>query len=834
MLNKLKDFSSFKTDLESVSMSHIQPLHIKSVRSNKLALSLRRQRFNFCFLCLFSSGALLSQSNGTLKGTVIDAGNKDLIVGATIMDAADKSYGAVTDLNGNFEFKLPAGKHLIVCSYIGMAADSFKVFIDSGSVSVYNVLLHSTARNLNIVVVSAGKFEQKLEDITVSMEVLQPDLIRQKNTTSIDKALESVPGLNILDGEPQIRGGSGFSFGVGSRVATLIDGMPILSGDAGKTEWTFIPLENIEQVEVIKGASSVLYGSAALSGTINIRTAYAKEKPVTKAILYSGIYSSPANPAAKWWSGTAGFSGASAFHSEQVKQIDYAIGLNGTYDHNFIGPNQKTGNKFIPIDSSITEKTVAQRSARFNFNFRWRPKKITGLAVGLNGNFMQSHNNFSLVWGNDSNGIYKSYPHTMTIQDITMGYLDPFLTYYTANGFKHTIRGRLFYTQNNLGNNESNLSEVYYGEYQFSKELNSFEGLNFTGGVVMNQTYVQSNLYAASGTQNNHLENWAAYTQLDKKIWKVLNLSLGFRGEYFRINGTEDVLKPIFRSGLNLKLAKATFLRYSYGQGYRYPTITEKFIFANSGGITVYPNPQIQPETSWNTEVGLKQGFKIGNFYGYLDAAAFWQEYSNTIEYVYAVWRPDSVGFKFVNTGDTRVRGLDFSVMGEGKITKNILLSILGGYTYCVPQSINPNYVFAHDNPASGITPNQLSYSKTSTDTTNNILKYRFQHVAKIDVQLTWKAFSIGWSSRYYSFMQNIDMAFYYLDQPNQPGSGIKDYRARHDKGVFVHDARISYKLSKHYRTALVCNNLMNLEYSLRPLKIEAPRTIALQFSGEF
>jgi outer membrane receptor protein involved in Fe transport len=774
------------------------------------------------------------QSMGILKGTVMDARNRDYLTGATILDAANKSYGSISDLNGNFEFKLPCGKHQIMCSYVGMKPDTFRVQIDSANVSVYNVLLTSTSKTLNIVVVSAGKFEQKIEDITVSMEVLRPELIEQKNTTSIDKALEQVPGLNILDSEPQIRGGSGFSFGVGSRVATLVDGMPILSGDAGKTEWTFIPLENIEQVEVIKGASSVLYGSSALSGTINIRTAYARDKPVTKGLLYSGVYSSPADPSAKWWTGTAGFSGASAFHSEHIRQIDYCIGINGTYDHNFIGPNQSTANKHISIDSTITERTVAQRSGRFNFNFRWRPKKLEGLSLGLNGNFMESHNNFSLVWGNDSNGIYKSYPHTMTIQDIRMCYLDPFIHFYSKNGFKHTLRGRWFYTENNLSNNQSNLSNVYYGEYQFAKELNTIEGLNFTGGIVMNQTYVHSNLYAASGTKDNHLENWAAYTQLDKKLWKVLNLSLGFRGEYFRINGTEEVLKPVFRSGLNLKLAKATFLRYSYGQGYRYPTIAEKFIFTNSGGITVYPNQQIQPETSWNTEVGLKQGVKVGSFYGYVDAAAFWQEYSNTIEYTYAVWRPDSVGFKFTNTGDTRVRGLEFSFMGEGKLGHDLGLTILGGYTYCVPQSVHPDFVYAQDNPAQGIAPNPLSYAKTSTDTTNNILKYRFQHIAKMDLQLSWKMFSVGGSIRHYSYMQNIDQAFYNLDQPNQPGSGIKEYRKKHATGATVYDVRIGWKIAKHYKAAVVVNNLLNLQYSLRPLKIESPRTLALQVACEF
>lgn len=70
-------------------------------------------------------------------------------------------------------------------------------------------------------------------------------------------------------------------------------------------------------------------------------------------------------------------------------------------------------------------------------------------------------------------------------------------------------------------------------------------------------------------------------------------------------------------------MAQATFLRYSYGQGYRYPTIAEKYIFTNAGGITIYPNPEVKPETSWNTEVGLKQGFKIGMFQGFADIAVF-------------------------------------------------------------------------------------------------------------------------------------------------------------------------------------------------------------------
>ncbi|OFY84050.1 MAG: hypothetical protein A3F72_11765 [Bacteroidetes bacterium RIFCSPLOWO2_12_FULL_35_15] len=777
---------------------------------------------------IFSSAFLPAQEYGILKGEIMDAFTKEAIVGAAIYDANDITRGVISDVNGNYELRLNLGKHKMICSFVGMKADTFSVYIDSMKTSEYNVLLKSTATQLQTMVVSAGKYEQKLEDITVSMELIKPALIENKNSANIKSALEQTPGLNILDGEPQIRGGSGFSFGVGSRVAILIDGLPALAGDAGRAEWNFIPVENVEQVEIIKGASSVTYGSSALSGSINIRTAYPADKPVTKVNVSSGVYDSPSVDSAKWWKGTANFSNFSFLHSEKFGHLDLVIGGMAIYDHGFIGPPSKHLTPGLNDDTLITEKQVGERTGRFNFNLRYRPAKIPQLNFGINGNFMKSINNFSLVWDNDSTGLYRAFPHTMTLQDQTILYIDPFINYYTTSGLKHSLRTRYYYTKNDLTNDQSNETNVLYSEYQFSKQLTHIEGLNLTGGIVMNQTYSHAQLYNNGVSPNNHLQNYAAYTQLDKKIWRVLNASLGFRGEYFKMNNEEYVAKPIFRSGLNLKLAKITFLRYSYGQGYRFPTITEKFINTSTGGIAVYPNTQLRPETSWNTEVGLKQGFKIKNFVGFVDLAAFWQEYQNTIEFVYAFWNKDEYGgylpgFKFVNTGDTRIRGLDASLVGEGKITKDFKIDIIAGYTYTLPQSINPNNVFATDS-----LPNKMTYINTSTDTTNNILKYRFQHIAKVDMQLSYKMFSIGGSWRYYSFMKNIDYAFYYFDQHILP-SGIKKYRKEHNKGTQIIDARIAYNITKKLKAAIVVNNVMNQSYSLRPLKIESPRTFSIQ-----
>lgn len=784
----------------------------------------------FLFLFAGLSFILHAQNYGVLKGAVMDGISKEPVTGATIYDANDITRGVVSDVNGNYELRMNTGKHSMICSFVGMKPDTFSVYIDSMKTSEYNVLLKPVIAELTTMVVVAGRYEQRLEDITVSMEVLKPSLIENKNSTNIKSALEQTPGLNILDGEPQIRGGSGFSFGVGSRVAVLIDGLPALAGDAGRPEWNFIPLENVEQVEIIKGASSVTYGSSALSGSINVRTAYPKDKPETKATLYSGIYDAPSADSAKWWKGTANFSGFNFLHSQKFGQLDLVISGMGIYDHGYIGPPSHHITPGLNDDTLITESQVGERTGRFNFNLRYRPKNFPQLNYGINGNFMKSTNNFSLIWDNDSTGLYRAFPHTMTLQNQTILYVDPFINYFTKNGLKHSLRARYYYTLNDLTNNQSNETHVVYSEYQFTKAFLAISGLNVTGGIVLNQTYSHAALYNNGISPDNRLQNYAAYTQIDKKIWKVLNASLGFRGEYFKMNDEEYVSKPIFRSGLNLKLAKATYLRYSYGQGYRFPTITEKFINTSTGGILVYPNKDLKPETSWNMEVGLKQGFKIRNFAGFIDLAAFWQEYQNTIEFVYAFWNKDEYGgylpgFRFVNTGNTRVRGLDASLGGEGKISKDLTINILAGYTYALPQSVDPHNVFATDS-----LPNKMTYINTSTDTTNNILKYRFENIAKTDLQITYKIFSIGGSWRYYSFMRNIDYAFYYFDQHIIP-SGIKKYRKEHSGPTNIFDARIGCNVTKKLKVAFVVNNLFNLSYSLRPLKIESPRTFALQLA---
>ena len=697
------------------------------------------------------------------------------------------------------------------------------------------------------------------------MEVLKPNLINNKNTTSIETALEQVPGVTIIDNDPQIRGGSGFTFGVGSKVAIVLDGLPMLSADAGRPEWNYIPVENISQVEIIKGTSSVLYGSSAINGVINIRTAYPTSEPKTVINYSAGGYSSPAQPAQNWYDGSIpGFMNLNFLHSEIVhKNIDLVIGGNFNIDQGYIGPYPAQG--YLPPDlktalllpdtiPALSNKDMLKERARLNFNLRIRSKKVAGLTYGINGNGMYNKTNMALAWLDDSSGLYKSYPGAVLLETQTFFNFDPFIKYDAGNGVTHSLETRVFHTNNNVAgygsnldtqSNQSTRGTIYYAEYQLQKKYPQL-GATFTGGLVTDIANSHSQLYDSSGTPDNRIMNLAGYIQLDKKTWDILNLSGGVRYEYYQVNNQQGVSTPIYRAGASLQVLKGTWIRTSIGDGFRYPTITERYISDKAGLFGIFPNPNLLPETSKNFEVGIKQGFKIGDCMGYLDVAGFQQTYHNTIEYLFGVWDPtvSLVGFKFVNTGDSRVSGADISMAcATPESNKNFGITALAGYTYVDPVSLTPNYIYAVTKSIQSNVPgDSISYKNSSLNPAGNVLKYRFKNMIKLDIETRIHKFAVGVSYRYYSKMQNIDTAFAEIEGLTKfinssysqfQTISIVNYWQTH-KSFSVFDARISYKLSRKHKLSIICNNIFNVAYFLRPLKIEPPRSTAVQYVYTF
>ena len=255
------------------------------------------------------------------------------------------------------------------------------------------------------------------------------------------------------------------------------------------------------------------------------------------------------------------------------------------------------------------------------------------------------------------------------------------------------------------------------------------------------------------------------------------------------------------------------------------------------GNFGVFPNPEIKPESSWNAEIGLKQGLKFGKLYGYFDVAVFWQEYQNTIEYLFGFWGDDPTdpsnifGFKFLNTGDSRVLGIDVSFSGKAKLGKNTEMVFMTGYNYIIPKTLSPDFIYATD-----FTGRKYSYNSTSIDSTENILKYRFLHNVKLDVEIKIKKkFAIGVSAKYFSKILNLDGVIGEFEtattSPGVQNIEYMDYFNLHRFGNWIFDARVSYAFTDLHKIAVIASNVLNRSYTLRPLKIEQPRTIMLQYT---
>ncbi|MBK9488675.1 MAG: TonB-dependent receptor [Haliscomenobacter sp.] len=260
-----------------------------------------------------------------------------------------------------------------------------------------------------------------------------------------------------------------------------------------------------------------------------------------------------------------------------------------------------------------------------NLNTRYRLNKRLTLGVNLN---LNGGNNSSFFFWKADSLKYSPFPGTVSKNQPLRFNIDPHLTYYDGSGNRHKLLSRYLKVENRVSNGRSNFSEQYYLEYQFQRNIKAID-LNVTAGAVYIGSDVEAELY---GDTTFHSRNLATYIDFEKRFGTKLTVSAGFRYESNLINNPgfiypggvvepsqEKEAKPVLRLGANYQIGDYSFLRASWGQGYRFPTIAEKFIFTNLGGFNISPNPDLQSETGWSTELGIKQGLKLGSLKGFLD-----------------------------------------------------------------------------------------------------------------------------------------------------------------------------------------------------------------------
>ncbi len=747
------------------------------------------------FLCCL--GNVFGQ---TFTGKVIDAVSKEPLIGANIVNS--NGQGTTTDVNGLFSFSKLENFEVFAISFIGyetLTTDTIAINKSQTEPAVFELI--PSASSLGEIVISAGKFEQRLEEVTMSLDILKPSLIEDKNQVRLENTLQQAPGVNVTDGQANIRGGSGWSFGTGTRVQTLVDGIPLISGDAGQALWDLVPIQSLDRVEVLKGASSVLYGSAAMNGVIHAITHPFPEKFSLNVNLYSGWYDTPKRNYLKWWDGPQLNSGIN-FDLQQIINPNNAFVLSAGYisDDGF---------------RYLEEGTLTRMFGKYLH----KSKRIKGLEASLSSTVNYADHGDALMWESDS---FAYIPGDSAITR-TYGwdfYIDPNISYRHGH-FKHNVMGRYLQLNNNAKSSEAdytNASEQFFLQYLLQYYYTS--KLVVTAGYSTTHTTSNSIVFVGRHQASNN----AGFLQADYKPLEWINLNAGVRLEEYTLDDRYQK-EPVFRGGVNVQIIKGTNARFSYGEAFRFPAISETFTTTSFGAISVFPNEGLNPESGNSIELGLRQMFYSKKIKGYIDFSVFQMHYYDMIEFTFGSWGKVvppgyGLGFKPLNVGETKIKGFEVATALEGKVNSKLAYRLLAGYTYTLPQVLYPDSAFAQDQNG-----NDLTYTLSSSDTSNRILKYRYQDLFKVDLQINYSQWHGGFSMRYNDFMQNIDRLF------NDRIAGVKKNRQRNYNGDFVLDVRLGYQINKKWQVDFLVNNVLNEEFMIRPGYLGEPRSYTFKIN---
>lgn len=179
-----------------------------------------------------------------------------------------------TDSRGQAAFMVLAGVHTMTATKIGYRPDSTRLAIGAGQDTVIALRLTREAVTLEGITVSSTRSERRIEEQPLRVEVLAREEVEEKllmTPGDISMMLNESGGMRVQNTSPSLGGANVRIQGLRGRYSLLLsDGLPLYGGQAGGLGLLQVPPMDLGQVEVIKGAASALYGSAALGGVINL------------------------------------------------------------------------------------------------------------------------------------------------------------------------------------------------------------------------------------------------------------------------------------------------------------------------------------------------------------------------------------------------------------------------------------------------------------------------------------------------------------------------------------------------------------------------------------
>lgn len=542
----------------------------------------------FLFFGLFAKAQSLFEVNGTVfsEGQPLAFSNVYL---------ENSTTGTITNENGIFKLtNLKPGSYTLVASFTGYGTSKKRVQITNKNLQIkFNLVEDNSLQE--VIITGTLKAVSRLES-PVPVEVYSTTFLKKNPTPSVFEALNNVNGVrpqlncNVCNtGDIHINGLEG------PYTLVMIDGMPIVSGLSTVYGLSGIPNSLIEQIEIVKGPASSLYGSEALGGLINIITKLPENAPLFFAESFGTSWG----------------------------EINFDLGVKANVGKNatvLVGANYFKYDQLIDNNNdNFTDLTNQDRISLFQkWNFKRRNKRNFSLAGRY---FYEDRWGGELQWNKSFRGGDEVYG-----ESIYTSRFEIFGNYQLPLSEK--IDFQFSYSdhdQNSVYGNTPYLAKqrIGFGQFIWDKKIKSHDLLL---GAAIRYNYYNDNTTATILADETAIPS--LFVQDEIGFNNKQSLLLGMRYDYNSRHG--NIFTP--RIAYRFKPTDDDIIRLNAGTGFRVVNLFTEEHAALTGAREVIIKDELNPEESYNITLNyLKKLYLKNGMYFTIDTSAWYTYFANAI-----------------------------------------------------------------------------------------------------------------------------------------------------------------------------------------------------------
>lgn len=508
------------------------------------------------------------------------------------------------------------------------------IFIQSENTFLADTLVLRN-NQLDEVVVTGARIPMRRNVLSVPVSVVSRETIEQSfETNLLPTVMQQVPGLFVTS-----RGMAGYGVSTGAagginlrgfggaagRVLILIDGHPQYATIYGHPVADAYLASEAQQVEVHRGAASVLYGSNAMGGAINIITRKAVEDGNNLNVRMMG--------------GSYGTQRYSLTHSHRKNRLSSVVSANfeSTEGHR---PNSdfQLWSSYAKIGYNVNKNWDATANVSLSKSQGGNPGAVSKPMLEGRANVLRGMLGVSLA------NHYKNTNGAINL-------------YY--NGGKHKINDG--YSEGEVPQPFLFHSTDYMSGVNVYQTISPFKGNSITAGIDVK-------IYGGNAYRNPETEHYADHVELNEvagylsahqSLGKIM-INGGIRLENHNLYGIEWVPQ----AGVSMEVARDTHLKYSVSKGFRTPNMRELYMFAPA-------NEELLPEHSWSHDVSLLKQFMDKKLS--MELNLFYTKGDNIVQVVMVDGKPQNQ-----NVGKFANKGVEYAM--NYRVLKN--LSLNANYSY--------------------------------------------------------------------------------------------------------------------------------------------------------